>query len=77
MPFAPSVNLPRPAAVRRRLCLCLAVIALLAAGCASTPSDAPSCSGQRRPANPHSSVLAPEVQPTPVATAGQCRGGQQ
>lgn len=75
MPFASSVNPPCPAALRRQLCLWLAAIALLAEGCASTPNDAPGCSGQRRPANPHGSVLAPDVQPAPVQGAGQCRAG--
>lgn len=61
----------------------LAAIALLIvlAGCSTLRNDdAPGCSGARRPANPHGSVLAPsEAAPAPAGHAGGdglCAGGQ-
>jgi hypothetical protein len=75
MPFVFPMDSFRPADLHGRLRLSLAAIALLAGACASTPTDAPGCSGPRRAANPHGSVLAPDAQPTPGAGAGQCRGG--
>ncbi len=58
-----------------------ALLALTAAGfllgCGTHPEvEAPSCSGPRRPANPHGSLLAP-VEPTPAPAApgaGRCIG---
>ena len=55
----------------------LSAIAVLTAACASLkPQEAPNCSGLRRPANPHGSVLAPEAPPPGSGSApGQCLGG--
>ena len=54
----------------------VAVAIALLAGCATLkPSEAPGCSGARRPANPYGSVLAPDVKALPEAPAGQCLGG--
>ncbi|TAJ71784.1 MAG: hypothetical protein EPO51_11720 [Phenylobacterium sp.] len=56
------------------------LVALLIASCSSVGgSDAPGCSGARRPANPHGSVLAPDAGARldpPAAGAGPCRGGR-
>lgn len=69
---------PFPPARRAPLAAILA--ALLIASCSSLGrSDAPGCSGARRPANPHGSVLAPEAAATtgePAAGAAPCRGGR-
>lgn len=50
----------------------LLLTALALVGCAHGPSDtAPDCSGQKRPANPHGSVLAgPAVASAPTLPAG-------
>lgn len=47
-------------------------------GCATfRAADAPGCSGPRRPANPHGTVLAPDAAPpTAPATGGACARGR-
>lgn len=54
------------------------LIVLATTGCASLGSaDAPGCSGPRRAANPHGSVLAAEAAPAaPSGGAGMCAGGR-
>jgi hypothetical protein len=55
----------------------LLLVALALPACASLKShEAPSCSGPRRPANPHGTVLAPEIpaQAESAAAAGACAG---
>lgn len=51
---------------------------LTLAGCAALKGhDAPGCSGARRPANPHGSVLAPEAPrsgASPTPGGGACSG---
>ena len=54
----------------------LAAAAALTLGACSTlrADDAPKCSGPRRPANPHGSVLSPAMSP-PAATTAPKTGG--
>lgn len=45
--------------------------------CATLKADrAPGCSGGRRSANPHGSVLAPEATQPAAAGGGECLGGR-
>lgn len=65
----------------RRLTRCVMpsiFVALAMAGCASLRSaEAPGCSGARRPANPHGSVLVTDpAPPAPTGGAGLCAGGR-
>lgn len=59
--------------------LLLITLAVAQTACASLKSnDAPGCSGPRRPANPHGSVLAPDEPAsaaTPAPVASGCVGG--
>lgn len=60
----------------RSVLLPLAAACLLCGCAAFREAEAPGCSGPRRPANPHGSVLSagPEA-PSPAArTGGQCSG---
>lgn len=55
------------------------LLALTLSACAALKSsDAPGCSGPRRPANPHGSVLASDPGPAtaarPANDVGPCRG---
>lgn len=69
-----------PAPATRRPPVIVILITALVAACSSiTAQDAPGCSGARRPANPHGSVLAPEAKANtqaPAAGAWKCRGGR-
>lgn len=68
--------MPQPA-LRRLLPMISTVLVLT--GCATLrSSDAPGCSGPRRPANPHGSVLAPDLPSTaaPADGSGGCAGGR-
>jgi hypothetical protein len=50
--------------------LVLSILALLASGCVHVEPRLPVCDGsERRPANPHGSILAPDAAPT-GATGG-------
>lgn len=57
---------------RRPSAMTALALGLLLAGCASLhAADAPGCSGPRRAANPHGSVLAPDAPATAApSTAG-------
>jgi hypothetical protein len=68
------LSIPSPPTPLRRILLGLAFAGALLAGCALTSSDAHRCSGPRRPANPHGSVLAPQAPAAPTAAGGQCAG---
>lgn len=57
-----------------------AILVLGLAACSTLrSSEAPGCSGPRRPANPHGSVLQPDAAaqaPSPATAGGQCLGGR-
>jgi hypothetical protein len=61
--------------------LLLLPVVLLLAACSTLKSvEAPGCSGPRRPANPHGSVLQPDASAaaaSPATAGGQCLGGQR
>lgn len=49
-------------------------LAAALAACAAVGEPSPGCSGPRRPANPHGSVLSPDAPPpSPPTQAPQCR----
>ena len=57
--------------------LVAATVAASAAACANLEGDRPlGCEGARRPANPHGSLLSPDVSPAGAASASPspCRG---
>lgn len=59
--------------------LLLTAILGLAACSTFKSAEAPGCSGPRRPANPHGSVLQPDAAAqaqSPATAGGQCLGGR-
>lgn len=74
---APLSSLRRSCPRSKRLAV-LALAALTTGGCASLRTqEAPGCTGPRRPANPHGTVLNPGAAPSAAPNApnaGPCAG---
>ncbi len=72
MLFSPFTRSQSSALDRRRLIATLAASAFAVGGCSHLKSDAPKCSGRRRPANPNGSVLTNEAPAPQSASTGLC-----
>jgi hypothetical protein len=75
----PSLTAPlgnRPASTWPVKVSLSALIVVVLAGCSTLGSDdAPGCTGPRRPANPHGSVLAPAAREAPLPAVAGPTGG--